>query len=57
MPPKLPTNPADWSFEDVVAYISYSDPGLSVHADLFREHVSISSLISVRLIKSSQFMY
>ncbi|XP_065225451.1 polycomb protein Scm-like isoform X2 [Planococcus citri] len=38
MPPKLPTNPADWSFEDVVAYISYSDPGLSVHADLFREH-------------------
>ncbi|XP_065222020.1 polycomb protein Scm-like isoform X2 [Planococcus citri] len=38
MPPKLPTNPADWSFEDVVAYISYCDPGLGVHADLFREH-------------------
>lgn len=39
-PPKLPADPSEWSIEDVIAHISYTDPNLSVHADLFRRHVS-----------------
>ena len=39
--PKLPTEPADWTIENVISYISFSDPPLGVHADLFRRHVII----------------
>lgn len=39
-PPKMPTDPSDWSIEDVITHISFTDPMLAVHADLFRRHVS-----------------
>ncbi|KAF4521426.1 hypothetical protein B566_EDAN010583 [Ephemera danica] len=37
-PPKTPKDPAEWSIEDVIAHISYIDPLLGLHADLFRKH-------------------
>lgn len=39
--PELPHDPSKWSAEDVVTYISCSDPSLSGYADLFQRHVSI----------------
>lgn len=41
---KTPQGPAsEWSIEDVIQYISSTDPALAVHAELFRKHVSICS--------------
>uniref|UniRef100_A0A1B6EGN3 SAM domain-containing protein n=1 Tax=Clastoptera arizonana TaxID=38151 RepID=A0A1B6EGN3_9HEMI len=37
-PPKMSSDPSEWSIEDVIAHISFTDPLLSVHADLFRRH-------------------
>lgn len=34
------TEPAEWTIEDVIHYISVTDPALGQHADLFRKHVS-----------------
>lgn len=40
-PPQVPKGPAnDWSIEEVIQFITATDPALAVHADLFREHVS-----------------
>ncbi|XP_046403093.1 polycomb protein Scm isoform X2 [Ischnura elegans] len=36
--PKLPPDPLEWSIEEVIQHIGFSDPGLGVHADLFRKH-------------------
>lgn len=33
---KTPTN--EWTIEDVIQYIDATDPGLAIHADLFRKH-------------------
>lgn len=35
--PKLPPN--EWNIEEVIQYIADTDPGLAIHADLFRKHV------------------
>lgn len=43
IPPKIPPDPTDWTIENVISYISYSDPPLGIHGDLFRRHVSFSS--------------
>ena len=32
------TEPAEWTIEDVIHYISVTDPALGQHADLFRKH-------------------
>ncbi|KAG8234602.1 hypothetical protein J437_LFUL017105 [Ladona fulva] len=37
-PPKMPPDPLDWSIEEVIQHIAFVDPGLGVHADLFRRH-------------------
>lgn len=39
-PPKLPADPSDWSIDDVIQHIAFTDPALGSHADLFRKHVS-----------------
>lgn len=38
-PPKTPSDPSEWSIEDVIQYIAFIDPALGTHADLFRKHV------------------
>lgn len=38
-PPKLPADPSDWSIDDVIQHIAFTDPALGSHADLFRKHV------------------
>lgn len=36
---QIPTGPAaEWTIEEVIQYISVTDPALAVHADLFRTH-------------------
>lgn len=37
--PRSPT--ADWTIEEVINFISTTDPTLAVHAELFRRHVSL----------------
>ncbi|KAK6640945.1 hypothetical protein RUM44_012643 [Polyplax serrata] len=37
-PPKLPPDPSDWSIDDVIQHIAFTDPALGSHADLFRKH-------------------
>ncbi|XP_046986831.1 polycomb protein SCMH1 isoform X1 [Schistocerca americana] len=37
-PPKTPTDPSEWSIEDVIQYIAFVDPALGTHAELFRKH-------------------
>lgn len=32
--------PNEWTVEDVISFISETDPALAIHADLFRKHVS-----------------
>lgn len=34
--------PSEWSIDEVIDFIAASDPGMAVHADLFRKHVSIT---------------
>lgn len=49
MAPSSPTSPNiapkglpnEWTIEEVIQYITSTDPGLAVHADLFRTHVSL----------------
>lgn len=36
--------PNEWTIEEVIQYITSTDPGLAVHADLFRTHVSNNEL-------------
>lgn len=39
--PQVPRGPAsEWSVEEVIQYITATDPALDVHAKLFRDHVS-----------------
>lgn len=39
--PQIPRGPAsEWSVEEVIQYITATDPALDVHAKLFRDHVS-----------------
>lgn len=33
-------SPSEWNIEEVIQFIAATDPGLAVHADLFRKHVS-----------------
>lgn len=40
-PPKLPSDPSEWSVEDVIQHIAFTDPALGIHADLFRTHVIV----------------
>ncbi|KAK6170694.1 hypothetical protein SNE40_019021 [Patella caerulea] len=35
---RLPSDPGDWSIEDVIQHISETDPGLITHTELFRKH-------------------
>ncbi|XP_059473927.1 polycomb protein Scm isoform X2 [Neocloeon triangulifer] len=37
-PPKLPTEVIEWTIEDVINHISYTDPLLGSHSDIFRKH-------------------
>lgn len=39
------TSPNEWSVEDVIAFIADTDPALSIYADLFRKHVSITTTL------------
>lgn len=41
IPPKIPPDPTDWTIENVISFISFSDSALSIHGDLFRRHVSL----------------
>ena len=34
-----PSDPADWSIDDVMKHICDADPALATHAELFRKHV------------------
>lgn len=37
---RIPTGPpAEWGIEEVIQYITATDPALKVYADLFRSHV------------------
>jgi polycomb protein SCMH1 len=36
----LPSDPAEWSVDDAMRYLSSVDSGLSIHAQLFQKHVS-----------------
>lgn len=38
--PTLRTPTTEWGIEDVITFISNTDPSLSIHAELFRRHVS-----------------
>lgn len=39
---QMPRGPVtDWSIEDVIQFIAYTDPSLGAHATVFREHVSV----------------
>lgn len=38
--PKGPAN--EWTIEEVIQYITATDPALGIHADLFRKHVSLT---------------
>lgn len=43
---KSPTGPpSEWSVEDVIRFISETDPALAIHAELFRKHVSKIKMI------------
>ncbi|ESO87232.1 hypothetical protein LOTGIDRAFT_107440, partial [Lottia gigantea] len=35
---RLSSDPEDWSIDDVVQFITETDPGLTVHTELFRKH-------------------
>lgn len=37
--PPLTSDPAEWSVDDVMRYLTSVDSGLSVHAQLFQKHV------------------
>ncbi|CAB3371844.1 Hypothetical predicted protein [Cloeon dipterum] len=37
-PPKLPAEVIEWTIEDVINHISYVDPLLGSHSDIFRKH-------------------
>lgn len=39
-PTKLAVDPSVWSIEDVIQFITTTDPLLGIHADIFRRHVS-----------------
>ena len=39
-PRSLPIDPAEWSIDDVMRYLSSIDSALNVHAQLFHKHVS-----------------
>ena len=39
-PKSMSTDPAEWSIDDVMRYLSSIDAGLNVHAQLFHKHVS-----------------
>lgn len=37
---QIPKGPAmEWNIEDVIQYITATDPALAIHAELFRKHV------------------
>lgn len=36
----MPTDPAEWSIDDVMRYLASVDSALSVHSQLFQKHVS-----------------
>lgn len=38
--PFLRTPTSEWGIEDVISFISHTDSSLSIHAELFRRHVS-----------------
>lgn len=37
--PCTPSDPAEWSVDDVMRYLTSVDSGLSVHSQLFQKHV------------------
>ena len=39
-PHKLPSDPTDWTIDEVIQHITETDPALNTHVDLFRKHVS-----------------
>ena len=39
-PHKLPSDPTDWTIDEVIHHITETDPALNTHVDLFRKHVS-----------------
>lgn len=38
--PSSPSDPSEWSVDDVMRYLISVDSGLSVHAQLFQKHVN-----------------
>lgn len=53
--PRTPTT--DWAIEDVIAFISASDPTLAIHSDLFRRHVSFNNSIYIDSILNKLFLF
>lgn len=51
-PPKLPADPSEWSIEDVIQHIAFTDPALGAHAELFRKHVRDKSTLMDNISKS-----
>lgn len=53
---RIPTGPpADWGIEEVIQYITATDPALKVYADLFRSHVM--TLKISRFVQSNHFLF
>lgn len=48
--PFIPQDPYGWTIEDVIRYLNMTDPCLSIHADVFRKHVSIRTLHLIFLL-------
>ncbi len=48
--PCISTDPAEWSVDDVMRYLTSVDSGLSVHTQLFQKHVRNSQLLYVPVL-------
>lgn len=48
--PCMPTDPAEWSVDDVMRYLTSVDSGLSVHTQLFQKHVRNSLSLYVPIM-------
>lgn len=54
--PPLTSDPAEWSVDDVMRYLTSVDSGLSVHAQLFQKHVILIPHDSpIEIIKNHSF--
>lgn len=50
--PSSPSDPSEWSVDDVMRYLISVDSGLSVHAQLFQKHVNKHRFLNLLLLCS-----